>query len=113
MRLLQVLYQLHCSEITDTDAKDNGRQWLIPITDPIIGTSLTTSFSSMSSKCLLIVEIRGTSMVQMDDNGRRIASLVSYLNTYRLSNQQVQVVIIFLIMEISWPSNNKWMIIVV
>ena len=40
----------------------------------------------------------------MVDKGRRIGSLVTYVDTYRLSNQQVQVSIIFLIMEISGPS---------
>ena len=90
MRLLvQVLdYQLQCSEIINTDAEDNGRQWLIPITDPIISTSLTTSVSS----------IRGTSMVQVDDNGRRIGSFVIHIDC------QVQVSVIFIILEISWPS---------
>ena len=68
MRLLvQVLdYQLQCSEIINTDVEDNGRQWLIPITDPSISTSLTTSVSS----------IRGTSMVQVDDNDRNKLFLI-------------------------------------
>ena len=39
-------------------------------------------------------------MVQVDDNGRRIGSHMTYLDTYILSNQQV------LIMEIGGSSSE-------
>ena len=53
----------------------------------------------------LIVEISGLSIVQVDDNGRRIGSCVTYLHihTHTFSSQQVQCSITFLIVQFSGP----------
>ena len=61
---LITIYRLHLSEITDTNTKNNGRWWPIPITDPIISTSLYILYADCKSRTYQKIFFQNTIFVQ-------------------------------------------------